>query len=44
MQDDINSPGRFRFLDWCLLAGCLGAMGLALALLAMVVTGPDGRV
>ena len=39
MHDDIDRPGRFRFFDWCLLAGCLGAMGLALALLALMVAG-----
>ena len=37
MRDDIDSSGRFRFFDWCLLAGSLGAMGLALALLQLVV-------
>lgn len=37
MQVDSDGHGRFRFLDWCLLAGSLGAMGLALALLAVVV-------
>ena len=37
MQDDIDHPGRFKFLDWCLLAGALGAMGVVLVLLAQVV-------
>jgi hypothetical protein len=37
MQDDSDGQGRFMFLDWCLLAGIMVAMGLALALLALVV-------
>lgn len=37
MQDDSDGQGRFMFLDWCLLAGIMGAMGLALVLLALVV-------
>ena len=37
MRDDIDRLGRFEFLDWCLLAGSLGAMGLALVLLALMV-------
>lgn len=37
MQDDIDRPGRFKILDWCMLAGFLGAMGMLLVLIALMV-------